>query len=273
MRHELKRKIVMAALALTIVSAIATGGTVAYFTDKDEELNTFSMGNIQLSIAEPNWGEDDGKNLKPGSTKLKDPTVFAEKGRSYMRVRMEIKDGSGEKITDANRLQLILDTLYYDSSYQFPANNGQRISSNLEKDVRYHQAQLDTLLAGGAIEQEYNHKDFRFAGSLKGDPSVRYYDYIGGDGIFDATVSPKEQAVLFTNVVIPLEWMNESIYQISGDSYTLNDRGGLEVTHKGQGYQIDLYAEAIQSAELTGSQEGFARLDAQTGAVRDIPEN
>lgn len=60
-----KRKTLALALTLCMVAILAIGGSLAYFTDTDEETNTFTLGNVKIDLKET----FDEKNavLRPGS--------------------------------------------------------------------------------------------------------------------------------------------------------------------------------------------------------------
>ena len=47
-----KKKIMTIALALSVVSIIAAGGSLAYFTDKDQKENVFIVGNVDIELEE-----------------------------------------------------------------------------------------------------------------------------------------------------------------------------------------------------------------------------
>ena len=54
------------------------GDTMSFFTDKDEKINRFTTGNLTVGLKEPEWDpkkDNDGKNLYPGCTLYKNPTV------------------------------------------------------------------------------------------------------------------------------------------------------------------------------------------------------
>ena len=77
-----KRKILLLASALVMVAVLGIGGTLAYFTDKDEEINTFTVGNVDIDLTEPGWdpelggtGEEEAKDVYPGEPLAKDPTI------------------------------------------------------------------------------------------------------------------------------------------------------------------------------------------------------
>ena len=61
----MKKKIIALCLVVALAATAVIGGTLAYFTDTDEETNTFTMGNVQIDLKET----FDAQNavLRPGS--------------------------------------------------------------------------------------------------------------------------------------------------------------------------------------------------------------
>ena len=47
-----KKKILVLALSIAMVAILAVGGSLAYFTDKDEATNTFTVGNVKIELIE-----------------------------------------------------------------------------------------------------------------------------------------------------------------------------------------------------------------------------
>lgn len=73
-----KRKITLVALSLALIAILAVGGTLAYFIDSDEKTNTFTVGNVDITLTEPNWdatGKAEAEDAYPGEPLAKDPTV------------------------------------------------------------------------------------------------------------------------------------------------------------------------------------------------------
>lgn len=50
-----KKTILVAAIAVMLVAALVVGGTLAYFTDKDNATNTFSVGNVSIELLESQY--------------------------------------------------------------------------------------------------------------------------------------------------------------------------------------------------------------------------
>ena len=73
-----KKKILVLAVSVCLVAILAIGGTLAYFTDTDAKTNTFTVGNVDITLTEPNWegtGSQDAPEVYPGEPLAKDPTV------------------------------------------------------------------------------------------------------------------------------------------------------------------------------------------------------
>ena len=83
------------ALALVVVLAVTavTGATLAYYTDEDDATNTFTVGNVQIDLTEPNWdanGSKDAPQVYPGEALAKDPTV-TNNGANPCFVRIKVE--------------------------------------------------------------------------------------------------------------------------------------------------------------------------------------
>ena len=66
-----KRLIVIASMAL--IGVMAIGATIAWLTASASVTNTFTVGNIAISISEPKWVQN--SKLYPGAEIDKDPTI------------------------------------------------------------------------------------------------------------------------------------------------------------------------------------------------------
>ena len=63
----MKKKILTICLIVALAATAIIGGTLAYFTDKDEATNTFTMGNVKIDLKET--FDPDTAVLRPGSQK------------------------------------------------------------------------------------------------------------------------------------------------------------------------------------------------------------
>lgn len=96
------KKIVTAGLALVMVAGISVAGTLAYLTSTDSVSNTFSVGQVAITLDEApvdaNGQETTGARVKTNAYKLmpgheydKDPTVHFQAGSeaSYLFVKVD----------------------------------------------------------------------------------------------------------------------------------------------------------------------------------------
>ena len=88
----MKKKLVTGALLAAFGAVAVTGGTLAYFTDTDAKDNTFTVGNVDITLTEPNWdaeGSKDAPEVYPGEALKKDPTVTND-GANPCFVRVKV---------------------------------------------------------------------------------------------------------------------------------------------------------------------------------------
>ena len=78
----MKKKLTAVALVVCMLAIMLVGASLAYFTDQTEvKQNTFTVGNVEITLTEPAWdkdtgtGEKDAPEVYPGEALAKDPTV------------------------------------------------------------------------------------------------------------------------------------------------------------------------------------------------------
>ena len=126
-----KKTILVAAIAVMLVAALVVGGTLAYFTDTKTADNTFTMGNVAITLdetnADPNAPTGSGRvtenayTVYPGLTVAKDPTVTnVGANDAWIRAKIVVKaswdqlnqlglieaaiDATGEKLATISKL-------------------------------------------------------------------------------------------------------------------------------------------------------------------------
>ena len=89
------KKIVTAGLALVMVAGISVAGTLAYLTAQTtEKINTFTVGNINIELTEPDWTAGEGsQKILPGDVVKKDPTVTVKANSEACYVYVAIDNG------------------------------------------------------------------------------------------------------------------------------------------------------------------------------------
>lgn len=106
----MKKKFALMATSLVLVAALAVGGTLAYLTSQDSVTNTFTVGNVTITLDEAKvnpdgtlvTGEDAGRvkansyKLMPGHTYNKDPmvTVVKDSESSYIKMTVTFNEAA-----------------------------------------------------------------------------------------------------------------------------------------------------------------------------------
>lgn len=103
----MKKKITAIALVVCLVAVAIVGGSLAYFTDTEEATNTFEVGNVDITLTEPNWDaalKEDAKaaTLIPGRVIAKDPTITVEatSQRAYTFMEVKLSDDFAKLLAD-----------------------------------------------------------------------------------------------------------------------------------------------------------------------------
>ena len=95
------KKKLMTVLALVLVIAMSVAGTVAYLTSADEVVNTFTVGNVAITLDEAEVDANgnvvsndrvkaNSYKLLPGHTYAKDPMVTVKAGSESSYVKMTV---------------------------------------------------------------------------------------------------------------------------------------------------------------------------------------
>ena len=97
-----KAKVLLLVLCAVLLVAGSVMGTLAYLTDRQEVVNTFTVGDVNIKVDEapvtPDGKPEEGKDrvegneyhLIPGQTYTKDPTMTVVKGSEESYVRMMV---------------------------------------------------------------------------------------------------------------------------------------------------------------------------------------
>ena len=110
------KKLFITIAAVVMVAILAVGVTLAYMTDREQKVNTFTVGDLDITLSEPKWDDtEDGKDMIPGYESEKDPTVKAVDGSSYMRMTVEFVSTDASEMTAA-RVAKIMETINFNGS-------------------------------------------------------------------------------------------------------------------------------------------------------------
>lgn len=104
----MKNKKLITIISVTLLLVVAVAGTLAWLTDRDSVANTFTVGNVDITLDEAAVDEngepvldpagnpvdrvkENNYHLIPGESYVKDPTVTVEKKSEPSYVRMIVK--------------------------------------------------------------------------------------------------------------------------------------------------------------------------------------
>lgn len=106
------KKVLTLILAFVLVIGATVAGTLAYLTSTDEVINTFTVGNVKITLDEadtdlngeviPNADRVKGNEYKlmPGHTYVKDPTVHIDPNSEDCYIRMNVKIENWNKLVE-----------------------------------------------------------------------------------------------------------------------------------------------------------------------------
>ena len=181
-----KRNVLFAGV-LSCAMLFGIGNTMAYFTENSVQTNVFTTGDLDIGLKEPDWdpNENDGKNMYPGYTVYKNPTVkniTSDKNGDepcYVRMSVDILNSQGTPITDDQALNLIYKTIYFDKTFTggYDKKEGKATGLIQDRIPGYNLAQL----AAYPMVNPLWTKD-----TARSTASKLVFNYMGakGDGIF-----------------------------------------------------------------------------------------
>ena len=138
-------------IAGALIALMAIGSTFAYFVDRDSVTNSFTVGDVEISVSEPNWDPDEGTDITPNKVTKKDPKITNEGANDafvFMRVtvpRATVKTANDDGTLNAKANQDL---------FTFTSNSGWKLikSSNGSLSSEYvyaYAADKMTVLAPG----------------------------------------------------------------------------------------------------------------------------
>lgn len=159
----MKKRSVAIVLSLVLVFCCAVGGVLAWLTAKtDPVVNTFTVGNIDISLTEGVDVGSDGKEsfkMVPGNTITKDPKVTVEAGSEacwlFVKVKesenlsefieysvntaekewTQLKDDDGKNVKGVYYRQVDADTAAKGATYNVLSNDQVTVKEGVTKDV------------------------------------------------------------------------------------------------------------------------------------------
>ncbi len=88
-----RTKVLLLLSGASVLVAGSVLGTLAFLTDSEQAINTFTVGNVSIDLAETDVDNDgnpleNAYQLVPGQSYVKDPTVTVEAGSEAAYIRM-----------------------------------------------------------------------------------------------------------------------------------------------------------------------------------------
>ena len=237
-----KSKALLLTLCAVLLVAASVMGTMAYLTSTDTVENTFTVGNVKITLDEAKVNTDgtlatpaervkaNEYKLLPGHTYTKDPTVTVIKGSESSYVRM--------KVTFNNAAQIIAMCTDPDFADEITGVENAFPLIRMVNFVEANAAKWDGIIPDNMVDTEDMLADAKYFAYDEAAGTLTYYFYYT-----ETVAAPTADVVLpvlFDSITVP-EW-------VTGDQLAKLDS-----------FKITAVAEAIQA-------DGFANADAAWAA-------
>lgn len=140
----MKKKILTLSLVVALAATAIIGGTLAYFTDNEEVTNTFTVGDVDITLTETEW--EAPVTAVPGDTYQKNPVVTnVGENDAWIRVDVTISDAAAFKAAAADKQITDLATIFknHDESKWTRAS----ISEDTTKDTLTYSYYYNTVVS------------------------------------------------------------------------------------------------------------------------------
>ena len=228
----MKKKIAALALVVVLLAAAVVGGTMAYFTDTDSATNVFTVGNVDIVLDEAAVSYEDGKWVS-GTERVQSNT--------YEKVypgAVIPKDPTVHNV-GSNSAYVRVNVSVENALMFLPSYSSE---STLEDYIDSFNRFVGGIGDGWELTDDFDSNDLW--GSLNGNLSVDFtFTYT------EPLEAGESTTPLFKEINILTEFDNESIRIFTGNN--------------GEGFKVDLVAEAIQADGFADYTAAFAAFDAQ----------
>ena len=213
-----KKKILALSLIVCLLATAVVGGTLAYFTDTDDAVNTFTAGNVGIDLTEAEVMYDADGNLVaaggrmdvgdaehdtddvydygkvyPGQTILKDPTITVDAGSEdcYVAAKVIVTDGVGD-------LHKIIGVKDYDNLDIHKLVSGGEVAKTATQLTGWNGLSMVYETETSVIYQEANRANGEYV----------FYVFVKDP------MAAGESVVLFDHVNIDSAWDNEEMAEL-----------------------------------------------------------
>ncbi len=231
----MKKKIL--ALVLCLVLALtAIGGTLAYFTDTEEAVNTFTVGNVDIQLLESQYytNVDEASDADIRRSAENYAAYLAEAGKNVVPGREFMKaiyvDNTGNNAAYVRVRVVVTDEQF--KSFYFTENTTALENSEMTKTIIGHKNGQKTTYA-----------DVAAAKAAIADWDTLEYIYTYTDALQPGDLTDRSPVWKFT---MKYELDNEDVNNFSEDDL-----------------KIAVYADAIQAEGFESAADAFAAFDEQ----------
>lgn len=241
-----KSKALLLTLCAVLLVAASVMGTMAYLTSTDKVENTFTVGNVKITLDEAKVNTDgtpaapaervkaNEYKLLPGHTYTKDPTVTVIEGSESSYIRM--------KVTFNNAAQIIAMCTDPDFADEITGVENAFPLIRMVNFVEANAAKWDGIIPDNMVDTEDMLGSAKYFAYDEAAGTLTYYFYYT-----ETVAAPTADVVLpvlFDSITVP-EW-------VTGEQLTaLNN------------FNITAVAEAIQADGFANADAAWAAYDAQ----------
>lgn len=203
-----KRKILSLALGMCMIAILAVGGTLAYFTDTDTQINTFTAGKVGIlldeAVATPDEAtsnlvatstrtEDDQEyKIHPAMTIAKDPTITVDADSEDAYV--------AAIVTVTGDIHSLIGVPGYDNIDITKLASGGLVSEASEQKTNWNGLSMVYETANSVIYQVPD----------KAKNTWTLYVFV------KPVKAANDKVVLFDTLTIPTDWDNDEMAKING---------------------------------------------------------
>lgn len=211
----MKKKILSVSLVAIILVIAITGASLAYLTNKQEQVNTFTSGNVKITLDESKVELDADGYV---SATLTERTSAAQDyGKMY----------PGQEITKDPKITNVgSEKAYIAAKVTVTATDLEAlIGSGYE-----HLLRIDEILSGGLVNASDTQKPSHpLAGTLPvyGDATYSIYQVMEAPGVhvfyifIEDIMAPGASVTLFEKFTVPARWTNEDVLKVKDLNVTV----------------------------------------------------
>ena len=265
----MKKKLTAVALVVCMLAIMLVGASLAYFTDKDQVANTFTVGNVKIDLYEHIGNEktDTGiaftDTIVPGRRFAKDPTIEVKDGSQKAYIFLDMTINKYKSLCPVMAQDAVADTTIAYTEDDFQAcmkqtNNGIKFSTTeflaqMKAKPAVFRAIVDKWFDG------INHEQWKTCGffynvddtdtTKDGNYMTIRFAYIGSA---DDTLAAGETVTFMSAFHMP-----DSVTQemVGNKKANVNSFNTTE-----EEFKMNFTAYAIQAAEIANVSDAFTAL-------------